>query len=96
MSRSTPARAFRGRLFHRPPFFLREAHVARRVAHVPLAARSLFLLPLGIRAGGEVSVMDAIVKNVIPVTLGNIIAGAVIFAASYSFLYGKLGGHSKD
>jgi formate/nitrite transporter len=57
---------------------------------------NLFLLPLGIRAGAEVSVMDTIVKNVIPVTLGNIIAGAVVFAASYSFLYGKLGGHSKD
>merc|ERR1712167_476599 len=47
---------------------------------------NLFLLPLGIRAGAEVSVMDTIVKNVIPVTLGNIIAGAVVFAASYSFL----------
>ena len=57
---------------------------------------NLFLLPLGIAAGADISVMDTIVKNVIPVTLGNIIAGAVVFAASYSYLYGKLGGHTKD
>ena len=54
------------------------------------------LLPLGIGAGAELSMMDAFVKNIIPVTIGNIIAGAVIYAGSYSFLYGKLGGHSKD
>ena len=58
-------------------------------------ARSLFLLPLGLAAGAEVSVMDTITKNIVPVTIGNIIAGAVIFAASYSFLYGKLGGHNR-
>ena len=57
---------------------------------------NLFLLPLGIAAGADISVMDTIVKNVIPVTIGNIIAGAVVFAASYSYLYGKLGGHTKD
>ena len=34
-------------------------------------------------------------KNVVPVTI-DIIAGAVVFAASYSFLYGGLGGHKKD
>ena len=30
------------------------------------------------------------------VTIGNILAGAVIFAGSYSYLYGALGGHTKD
>ena len=57
---------------------------------------NLFLIPLGMRAGSGVSVSDFLLKNVVPVTLGNIIAGAVVFAASYSFLYGSLGGHSKD
>jgi len=57
---------------------------------------NLFLLPLGISAGAELSVMDTVMKNVVPVTIGNIIAGAVIFAGSYSYLYGALGGHSKD
>ena len=57
---------------------------------------NLFLLPLGMRAGASVSVMDTIVKNILPVTIGNIIAGAVVFAATHSYLYGALGGHKKD
>jgi len=57
---------------------------------------NLFLLPLGAAAGGELSVADMVLKNIIPVTVGNIIAGAGIFAASYSYLYGALGGHTKD
>ena len=57
---------------------------------------NLFLLPLGLAAGADATVMDTITKNIIPVTIGNIIAGAVVFAASYSFLYGRLGGHAKD
>jgi len=57
---------------------------------------NLFLLPLGVAAGAEVSVMDMVVRNIVPVTIGNILAGAVIFAGSYSYLYGALGGHTKD
>jgi formate/nitrite transporter len=57
---------------------------------------NLFLLPLGAAAGAEVSVMDMVVRNIVPVTIGNILAGAVIFAGSYSYLYGALGGHTKD
>ena len=55
-----------------------------------------FLLPLGQMAGADISVMDMLMKNVLPVTVGNILAGAVVFAASYSFLFGALGGHKKD
>ena len=57
---------------------------------------NLFLLPLGLAAGADASVKDTIVKNIIPVTIGNIIAGAVVFGGSYSYLYGALGGHTKD
>ena len=57
---------------------------------------NLFLLPLGLAAGADASVKDTIVKNIIPVTIGNIIAGAGVFGASYSYLYGALGGHTKD
>ena len=119
---------------------------------------NLFLLPLGVAAGAEVSVMDMVMRNIVPVTIGNILAGesvsqsvklvgwsaksvgrcnavqrvyttcidmhmhmhmpaltahtcrhaamppcrhaavtgAVIFAGSYSYLYGALGGHTKD
>ena len=57
---------------------------------------NLFLLPLGLAAGADATVMDTITENIIPVTIGNIIAGAVVFGGSYSYLYGALGGHTKD
>ena len=57
---------------------------------------NLVLLPLGLAAGADATVMDTITKNIIPVTIGNIIAGAVVFGGSYSYLYGALGGHTKD
>ena len=57
---------------------------------------NLFLLPLGLAAGADATVMHTITKNIIPVTIGNIIAGAVVFGGSYSYLYGALGGHTKD
>jgi len=52
---------------------------------------NLFLLPLGLLGGAELSVMDIIFKNLIPVTLGNAIAGAIVVAAGYSYAFGKLG-----
>merc|ERR1719183_2020615 len=52
---------------------------------------NLFLLPLGLFAGSSLSLGQVIVKNLIPVTLGNAFAGAVIIGAGMSFAHGKLG-----
>jgi formate/nitrite transporter len=60
------------------------------------AISNIFLLSLGAKAGASISATDIITKNLVPVTIGNIIAGAGIFGAGYSFLYGKLGGNKKD
>lgn len=59
------------------------------------------MLPLGLISGHKmaaqggfdftVTIGDIIVKNMIPVSLGNLFAGAVCVAASYSFAFGKLG-----
>jgi len=54
---------------------------------------NMFLLPLGVLGGAELSVMDLILKNLIPVTLGNAIAGALVVGAGYSYQFGKLGGN---
>ena len=51
----------------------------------------MFLLPLGLLGGAELSITDVIVKNLIPVTIGNAIAGAIIVGAGYSYAFGKLG-----
>jgi len=55
-----------------------------------------FLVPAGKAAGAAISWSDIMMKNIVPVTIGNIIAGTVVFAGSYSYLYGALGGNDKD
>ena len=52
---------------------------------------NLFLLPLGLLAAAPLTLGDVIIKNLIPVTLGNAFAGAVIIGGGFSFLHGKLG-----
>lgn len=52
---------------------------------------NLFLFPAAIMIGADLTPFQAIVKNVVPAVLGNLIAGAFIVAASFSFQYGKLG-----
>lgn len=52
---------------------------------------NMFFVPLGIIVGANVSLGQFITTNLIPVTLGNIFAGAVLVAAVYSLVYGSLG-----
>jgi formate/nitrite transporter len=52
---------------------------------------NMFLLPLGLLAGAKIGIMGTIMKNLIPVTLGNAFAGAVIVGAGFSYLHGSLG-----
>jgi formate/nitrite transporter len=71
------------------------AFVAMGMEH---SVANMFMLPMGLIAGGympdgtfNVTFGDCIVKNMIPVSLGNFAAGAVCVAMSYSFAFGKLG-----
>ena len=68
---------------------------------------NMFLLPAAMMAikGGTVVGMASssiltwktvIFKNLIPVLLGNAIAGALVVAASYSYQFGKLGERSRN
>ena len=52
---------------------------------------NMFLIPIGLLSGAKLSVFETIIKNFIPATLGNAIAGALVVAASYSYQFGKLG-----
>lgn len=52
---------------------------------------NMFFVPLGIVVGANVSLGQFITNNLIPVTLGNIFAGAVLVAGMYSLVYGSLG-----
>jgi len=57
---------------------------------------NMFMLPLGLICGSHdpeftVTTGDIFVKNMIPVSLGNLFAGAICVAASYSYAFGKMG-----
>lgn len=53
---------------------------------------NLFILPLALMLGANVTLGTVITKNLIPVILGNAVAGALIVAGSYSYQFGRLGG----
>ena len=52
---------------------------------------NLMLLPAALLAGADLTMKDVLLKNMLPVALGNAIGGAVLLAASFSFAFGKLG-----
>jgi len=52
---------------------------------------NMFIIPLGIMCGAPVSWNTFFLKNLLPVTLGNIIGGAFFVAAAFSYTYGALG-----
>ena len=49
----------------------------------------MFLIPLGMLRGADVSVKSFLLNNLLPVTLGNTIAGAAAVAGMYSAAYGS-------
>ncbi|CAJ1451065.1 unnamed protein product [Effrenium voratum] len=56
---------------------------------------NMFILPAGIFSGAPLTWADVLVKNLIPVTIGNAIAGAFVVGAGMSFSFGRLG-QTKD
>ena len=57
---------------------------------------NLFIMPCALLLGAKLTVKDVIIKNLIPVLIGNAIAGAFVVAGSYSYQYGKLGKKSRE
>jgi hypothetical protein len=57
---------------------------------------NLFILPCALLLGADVTLGAVITKNLIPVVLGNFIAGAVVIAGSYSYQFGKIGAKSRE
>ncbi|CAM9957868.1 unnamed protein product [Heterosigma akashiwo] len=67
-------------------FFPISAFVALGTDH---SVANMMLIPLGMKLGGEISVSDFLMKNLLPVTLGNTFAGAVLVATMFYFAYGS-------
>jgi formate/nitrite transporter FocA (FNT family) len=57
---------------------------------------NLFILPCAMLLGAPLTLGTVIAKNIVPVVLGNFIAGAVVVAASYSYQFGALGKKSRE
>eukprot|EP00591_Stephanopyxis_turris_P002598 CAMPEP_0195517690 /NCGR_PEP_ID=MMETSP0794_2-20130614/11318_1 /TAXON_ID=515487 /ORGANISM="Stephanopyxis turris, Strain CCMP 815" /LENGTH=292 /DNA_ID=CAMNT_0040646547 /DNA_START=128 /DNA_END=1006 /DNA_ORIENTATION=+ len=49
---------------------------------------NMFMIPLGIMRGAEITIAQMFVKNLIPVTLGNIVGGALCVMAPYGMSFG--------
>lgn len=49
----------------------------------------MFLIPLGMALGADVSMQQFLVSNLLPVTLGNTVAGAMCMAAASAFFYSQ-------
>ncbi|KAL3930019.1 MAG: hypothetical protein SGPRY_001709 [Prymnesium sp.] len=52
---------------------------------------NIFFLPLGMMAGGEVTLTKILTSNILIVTLGNLIGGGGLLAGGMSFQFGALG-----
>jgi formate/nitrite transporter FocA (FNT family) len=52
---------------------------------------NMFLIPMGIMLGAKVSFSKFLLSNLLPVTLGNIVGGAVFVALAYSYIFGTFG-----
>mmetsp|Transcript_24220 Transcript_24220/g.39360 ORF Transcript_24220/g.39360 Transcript_24220/m.39360 type:complete len:319 (+) Transcript_24220:67-1023(+) len=50
---------------------------------------NMFIIPLGMLRGANISVADFLMKNLIPVTLGNIVGGALCVMGLYGSAFGK-------
>lgn len=52
---------------------------------------NMFLLPAGLFSGVDLTVLDVLRKNLIPVSLGNAFAGAIVIGTGFAFSQGSLG-----
>jgi len=50
---------------------------------------NMFIIPLGMLRGAEITITQFLLKNLIPVTLGNIVGGALCVMGPYGSAYGK-------
>jgi formate/nitrite transporter len=70
-----------------PIWFCISAFIALGLEH---SVANMFIIPLGIFSGAAVTWKAFLLANLLPVTLGNIVGGAVCVAAGFSKAYGKL------
>lgn len=50
---------------------------------------NMFIIPLGIMRGAEITISQMFIKNLIPVTLGNIVGGALCVMGPFGMTLGN-------
>ena len=55
------------------------------------AVANMFLVPMGKAAGANITWSQIWLNNLLPVTLGNTIAGSCLMALPFALIYGRLG-----
>jgi len=69
-------------------WFCISAFIALGLEH---SVANMFIIPLGIMSGASVTWKAFFLKNLLPVTLGNIVGGAVCVGTAFCSSFGKLG-----
>jgi len=67
-------------------YFPISAFVALGLDH---SVANMFLIPLGMMRGAEITLAQMFVKNLVPVTLGNIVGGALCVAGGFGSAFGN-------
>lgn len=74
-------------------YFPISAFVALGLDH---SVANMFIIPLGIMRGAEITYKQFLFKNLIPVTLGNIVGGALCVMAPFGSVFGNWGKKKSD
>ena len=61
-----------------------------------LSVANMFIMPAALLLKVPLTISDVLFRNVIPVLIGNAIAGSLVVAGSYSFQFGKLGKKKRE
>jgi len=52
---------------------------------------NMFMLPAGLLSGAPLTVEATLMKNLLPVTIGNFLAGTIVIGAGFCFAFGRFG-----
>jgi len=74
-------------------YFPISAFVALGLDH---SVANMFIIPLGMLRGADITVKAFLLKNLIPVTLGNIVGGALCVMAPFGSVFGNWGKKKSD
>ena len=67
-------------------FFPISGFVAMGLDH---SVANMFLIPFGMMQGADISLKQMVIGNLLPVTLGNFVGGALFVGLFYHYVYGR-------